>query len=208
MRNRTAPARTPAAASAATNFAVALTELEGKLRDVREQHASVLAERIVAEGRGAHLHAPVIGPAEATNAAALTMLNGSASGLVPTPKKRGGYMQLLERQAVLDRAIEIGSQLHEQLRIRIRGELALERADEHRALMNQKAQALIGLERIDQAIDALCKGSALSNYPLPLGRLNNTASAIYTFLAAGVRFGWLKQAQLDSEYERARATNP
>ena len=100
--------------------------------------------------------------------------------------------------------MSIADQLGEELRLRARGELAEARLPDFQALMKQKAQALIGLERIEQAIDEVIKGTNLQNYPIPgLGRLSNTASRIYAFLEQIVRYGLLPRKDLDDGYKRA-----
>ena len=72
---------------------------------------------------------------------------------------RRAYSELLEEQATLDRAIEIGGKLHEELRIRSRAELGEARAEEHAAAMRRQCLALIEFEHEAQAVDAIIHDS-------------------------------------------------
>jgi len=111
----------------------------------------------------------------------------------------------VKERATCERALEIGDRLFGELRIKARAELGEAHLAEHQALMKQKAQALLGLERIEQAIDANAKGTDLVGYPLRgLGRLTQSASALYVCLEQFVRLGYLNQRTFDEELARAR----
>jgi hypothetical protein len=73
--------------------------------------------------------------------------------------------------------------------------------------MAQKAQALLGLERIEQALDALAKGTSLQNTPTRIGRLANTTSPLYGALENLMRQGFIGRKEFESEWERARKAN-
>jgi hypothetical protein len=114
--------------------------LETKLTGVRAKRANIVAEIIKREERGEHQKARVTEPAHDQQRAAIAMLNGSAQGRVPEPKKRRTYSEVIEERDVLDRAISIGSQLGEELKLKAQEELGASRADEFAALMRQKVQ--------------------------------------------------------------------
>jgi hypothetical protein len=202
MKNTSSPTR------ASNPFSFALNKLDADLAPIREKHARVVVERLAAEKGGAHLTASFVEPEQDLEASAMRLLNGAASAHVASPKRRRIYSEILTEQKILERALEIGGRLHEQLRLKAREELAEAHLPEFSDLMRQKAQAVIGLERIEQTIEAVIKGTSLQNYELPLGRLRNSASRLYTFLDQMMRLGFIGQKDLQSEYEAARKADP
>jgi len=189
--------------STPTPFAEAISELEVKLTGVRQRREAIIAERISFERKG---ESPIAKSRELANmqADALKMLNGSAEGKIPSTKRRT-LADVLDEQAVLDRAIEIGGRLMDELRIKAKAELAEARLPQYQALVKQQALNLIAVERTAQAMDELAKGTNLTPFAIPaLGRLANTASPIYTFLDRCVRGGFFSAKELTSEFDRAR----
>ena len=95
------------------------------------------------------------------------MLNGSAQGRVPEPKKRRTYSEIVEERDVLDRAISIGQQLGEEFKAKAQDELGAARKSEFDALQRQQALNLIAYERTAQALDTLAAGTNLEPVSLP-----------------------------------------
>jgi hypothetical protein len=183
-----------------------MTELEAKLLSVRARHAAVIEEIKLCEARGEHVAASIREPEADRRGAALEMLNGSAQGRVPSPPKKRPYSDLIEERLTLDRALEIGGKLYEQLRIQSRAELGEARSEQHRAALRRQALAVIELEKAMQEVDAICKGTSLQPYTLPmLGRVANTGSEAHRCLEAAARFGHLTEGEYVEAYQRALA---
>jgi hypothetical protein len=174
MRNRTASPTTKAAP-----FAQALADLEPHLLTVRERLAAAVQKQLKLEPNGtppkyAHLEQD----SDEQQAAAMTLL---LNGHRPPAAKRQTWSEVVRERAVCERALAIGASLHEQLRLKARGELGEAHRSKFDALMQQKAQAVIGLLRIEEDIANAIRGTDLGDTRL-LGYLSNTASPAFTFL--------------------------
>jgi hypothetical protein len=204
-----APAPAPAVA---LPFAQAKADLEPKLIKLDAMLAENAAKRRAAEERGEHLLKPKAKKEDDDRQGAAvdllsTLLNGSADAHEVLKKKsKNAPLAILEQEhATLICAKEIGTKLYEELRIKARAELGEARRAEFEELLAQKARALIGLERIEQAIDAMVKGTDLTRYVLAgSSRLRNAGGAVQTYLEWCARTGIISEKEFQAELERAR----
>jgi hypothetical protein len=207
--HRTKPAAA-AAPVAVFPFAQALADLVPKLIKLDAMLDENAAKRRAAEERGEHSK-PLAKKADEDQLAAVDvlseLLNGSADGHEVLKKKsKSAPLAALEQEhATFIRAKEIGTKLYEELRTKARAELGEARKAEFDALMKQKAVALISLERIEQAIDATCKGTDLVPYNLPgAGRFHISGSPLHVFLEWCSRTGVITEREFADEWHRAR----
>jgi hypothetical protein len=197
-----------AAPVVALPFAKALAELEPKIVELRAARDAITAKMLAHPDNNNFTTRPGPEPKDDGQAAALDLLhatmNGSAASLAKR-KTRERYADLNDKRDTHDRAIDIAQKLYAELDIKARAELGDVRRGEFNALLKQKAQALIGLERIEHAIEKIVKGTDLKPYTLRgSSRLRVTGSPLYTFLDWCAHTGIISQKEFDDELKRAR----
>jgi hypothetical protein len=186
--------------------AAALAELIATVYELRASDVPLWKRQVELEQRlGSSNRTPPSKP-EATRAAAYALLNGSAAPLAANgaPSPFVELEQIVLKRAAIKDALEIGSQLGAELERKVRAELSEQRKDEISALMKQRTLAVVGLERIEQALDAAIKGTDFQGYALPLGRLRHSHQPMYRFLEQMVARGHLSASDFEAEVKRAR----
>jgi hypothetical protein len=182
------------------SVAVALAQLEATIKTLRADDTKLLALQLKYEKENPNIIAKPMREDEA-RVAAYEKLNGSAPPLVAD--KRTPYAKVVAEREAIKVALEISSPLWANLHGKVREQKAAELYPEFKALMLQKAQTVIALEQIDQAIDAMVKDTSLENYRMQSGRLSNTGSSTYNFLREMVARDIFKQKDFEAEFERA-----
>jgi hypothetical protein len=195
--------QTQTAPTASSQYVAALAVLA----DLQKRDDLLRDQELARMKRGERIDAEAALGVSATEQAAAALLAGQP---FPAPRRGRSYLDLLAERAAIRRAIELGRDQADRLRLAAAGERLAARQDELREIGKQMVWAVIGLDRVLRARDALVNEigmppASLSVEAWPLaGRLSNTASQAYRLCEVGVQNGWLTQRELDQEYELAR----
>jgi hypothetical protein len=213
MKQTRTPKPSPAApAPAALHFTKAVADLEPHIAEATTIIDGLTAEMLSHPDNASFSARPDAERKDDQQADALDLfrklMNGSAEGHEALKHKgrRRRYGDISDERDTAIRTKELMQKLHHELTIRAKAELGEARKAEFDALMKQKAHALIGLERIEQAIDATCKGTDLQRYQLAgAGRLRASGSPLHTFLEWCARTGIITEREFADEVKRARS---
>ena len=204
MRRTTAP--TEPATSAAARYVAAI----GVLADLGRLDQQTLAEQKEREKAGEHLDSEIAQNISTTLSVAEALLANPAASVERKPKGEFAFRALLEKRAAIQKAIEIGRDRAEMLRLEAAAERLVTHRDELKEAARQMCHALIALERAMQLRDRVVKTIGLpagtlgvEGWPLA-GRMGNPGSQAYRLIDAQCKEGFFSAKEFAEEYEQAR----